>query len=173
MSQRSLSFTILMWNTLGYLIIWGWTNFSIELYKAWLCFLADVQVSVEERDVPVVSFIDSRLTMPGLYLWWSIFLLFFIIVIFVSLYLLLFWHNWILSLKPSSHLLIPFEIMSRNPMWPQFKKQEKIQRQAFKRLHKWLGTSTVQFSLRTMHPFNNILFHHDELELNSPFDSDC
>ena len=97
----------------------------------------------------------------------------FIIVIFVSLYLLLFWHNWILSLKPSSHLLIPFEIMSRNPIWPQFKKQEKIQREAFKRLHKWLGTSTVQFRLRTMHPFSNLLFHHDELELNSPFDSDC
>ena len=51
--------------------------------------------------------------MSGLYLWWSISLLFIITiiiiiiiiiitVIFVSLYWFLFWWEWILSLKPSS-----------------------------------------------------------------------
>ena len=49
-----------------------------------------------------------------------------IIVSYVYLYLFLIWYDWILSLKPSSRLLIPLEIMLCNPMWPQVKKQEKI-----------------------------------------------
>ena len=61
--------------------------------------VADVQVSVEERDVPVVSFINSRLTMLGLYLWWSLFsyYLFYFYFYFFFVFVFFFFLTWLNS----------------------------------------------------------------------------